>query len=502
MKTHIALNIPSASQRKNMSTATKDQSKDSKELKFKDMQIVRSGKQIILPEGMSYHEGRTWLTRQEEAEEKVVEIYATIDCYPLDGIVALARAMEKIYGFMFVAGTPGFFGSQPPTLVQIDTPNGQVTAPIGRLQPPKFEGGFIDTTPSGMSLVIGGQVKKKYESECKELIEATKECLKESSIYRGEAFTLDLDWMTNDEKFHPVKHAPKFMGDLSTVNENGVILNDDIKKELAAAIYGRIEQSEAYESMGIPLKHTALFAGSFGTGKTLTSRIIASKAVNNEWTFIYLKSIEQFATALRLAQMYAPAVLFAEDIDLVTSGDRDVNMNEILNTLDGVDTKDKSILTVLTTNKEDKIEKAMIRAGRIDTLIQFKYPDAKAAMQFVELYARDNDGKSLLSAMTEEERTITGESLAGKIPAFIAEAVHKAKCYAIAKHGKDIVGHVTCEAITAAARSQKAQIELLEGKTQMTLAEKTLAAVQHLGHVEVSMRQPLPDVSTKVEKSS
>lgn len=485
-----------------MSTGTKEAASD--KLKYKDMTVVRSGKQIILPEGMSYHEGRVWLQRQEDAEEKIVGIHADIPCYPLDGLVALARAMEDIYGFTSLADTPGFFGDSPPLMVQIDTPKGHVTAPVGRLQPPKYEGGFIETSPSGMSLVVRGEVKKKYENEVKELLERAKQFLREESIYRGEAFTLDLDWITNEEKFHPIKHAPKFMTGLDSVDQNGVILNDDIKMELEATIYGRLERSEDYEAMGVSLKHTALFAGKFGTGKTLTSRIIASKAVGNKWTFIYLKSIAQFATALRLAQMYAPAVLFAEDIDLVTSGNRDANMNEILNTLDGVDTKDQPIITILTTNKAEMIEKAMLRAGRVDTLIQFKYPDAKAAMEFVKLYAVDSDRKSVLSDMTEEDYRRTGEELAGKIPAFIAEAVTKAKCHAIAKHGRNIIGKVTCDSIIAAAHNQRSQIDLLEGQRQLTEAEKTHAAVSHLGYVQTGgdYGTQLPDAPADTDKSS
>ncbi len=463
-------------------------------LKYSKMQVVREGKKIILPEGMSYSEGRTWLTRQEEAEEKAVNVYADIPCFPLDGIVALASAINHLYGFASIDGTPGFWGAQPPTMVQVDTPKGIVTAPIGRLTPPKFEGGYLDTEPGKMSMIIGGTVKKKFESEVKEIIEKTKEVLAKESIYRGQAIILNLDYLNTGEKFHPINHAPKFM-DVSNVNENGVLLNASVLFPIEANIYTRIERTQDCEQNGIPVRHGAVFAGKFGTGKTLTSGIIGSKCVRNGWTFIYLKTANQIAVALKLAEMYGPAVLFVEDIDLVTSGERDADMNTILNTMDGVDTKGKPIITILTTNHVEKIEKAMMRPGRIDTLVHFTYPDADTAFKFVEMYAKDDDGHSLLAEMTDEERISVGNSLAGMIPAFIAEAVHKSKCYAIGLYGKDIAGKVTGEAIVNAAESQKEQVRLLEGVKELTFEEKTAAAVSHLGEVFIEHHKELPTMA-------
>lgn len=477
-----------------MSNAAKPVEKEP--LLFREVSVVRKGKEIVLPEGMSYNEGRVWLTRQEEAEDKTVSIRADIPCFPLDGLVALAAAIREMYGFTNLADTPGFWGPTPPRLVQIETPKGIVTAPVGRLQPPKFEGGFLDTSPGEMSLIIGGEVRKKYESEVKEILSKTKEILARDSIYRGQAIILDLSYLETGEDFHPINHAPKFM-DVSDVDENGVLLNRPILKLIEANIYARIEQSEACEQNDIPLRHGILFAGSFGTGKTLTSRIIASKCVRNNWTFFYLKTTSKIAVALKLAEMFTPAALFVEDVDSVTSGERDSKLNLILNTLDGVDTKGKPIITILTTNYADKIEKAMLRPGRIDTLVEFTYPDADTAFKFVLLYAKDNDGKSLLAPMSNEEQISVGLALAGKIPAFIAEAVRKSKLLAILKHGKDIAGKLTGEDIVDAAMGQKFQEDKLNGVKEMTFEEKTNAAVSHLGEVFHSNRHELPTMAAK-----
>lgn len=443
---------------------------DAVEKKFKDVSVVRKGTQIVLPEGMSYAEGRLWLKRQEDAEEKNVAISYSIPCFPLDGVIALRRAMEEMFGFAAYADTPTFFGPKPPTMVQVNMPDGGVeTAPLGRMQPPIFEGGYINAHCGEMTVQITGEVKKKFEPQVKQLMQLTQTFLMEKSIYRGSAFILDLQWRVNDDEFHPINHAPVFMRDIRKIDEGSLILNRDTAFSLTANIFTLIEETEACRRNAIPLKHGCLLAGPYGTGKTMTAKVTASKAVRNGWTFIYLKTPSEIARALLMAQMYAPAVVFTEDIDDVVSGERDDELNNILNTLDGVDTKDKPIITVLTSNHADKINPAMLRAGRIDTVIPFGEPDAEAALRFVQLYCKDVNGVSLLAEMSTDDAKRVGESLKGYVPAFIAESVQKAKRYAIHRtEGGDITGQITAEDLITAASALRAHQAMVERKKDPT----------------------------------
>lgn len=442
------------------------------EAKFKDVSIARKGTQIILPEGMTYSEARLWLKRKEDDEEKNVAVSFSIPCFPLDGVIALRRAMEEMFGFAAYADTPTFFGPKPPTMVQVKMPDGSMeTAPIGRMQPPMFEGGYINAHCGEMSVSISGEIKKKFEPQVKQLIKLTQTLLSERSIYRGSAFILDLTWKVKGHEFHPVNNAPTFM-DVSRVDEEGLILNRDTMFALTANIFTLIEATDACRRMAIPLKHGCLLAGPYGTGKTMTAKVTASKAVRNKWTFIYLKTPSEIATALLMAQMYAPAVVFTEDIDDVVSGERDDDLNNILNTLDGVDTKDKPIITVLTSNHPDKINPAMLRAGRIDTVIAFGEPDAEAAVRFVQLYCKDAGGSSLLAEMSKEDTVRIGEALKGYVPAFIAEAVQKAKRFAIHRlKGEDITGEITAEDLILAAEALRSHQAMVEKKKEPTKSE-------------------------------
>ena len=431
---------------------------------------------------MTYGEARDWLTKQEQAEEKIVDIHDAVPCAPLDGMIALSRAIKELYGFSELTNrvVETMMGKQsvPPILIQV--PIGQdkfETAVWGQLHIPAWEGGYLVTAfTGGAEIVVQGKIKRKFEPELKTLIRKMRELLRERSIYRGHAIYLDLSYLGDENSaprpFHPVSDAPQFM---NLGDGLQLILNKQTEFELATSLFMLLERSEECRSNKIALKHGVLLEGHYGTGKTLTAKVVAHKAVTHGWTFIYLKKASHLAQALRVAQLYAPVVVFAEDIDQVVKGERDAQMNTLLNTLDGVDTKDKEIITVLTTNHPEVIQPAFVRAGRIDTIIRFTPPDSETCLKFVDLYAKDDEHRSLLRA--DEDLTEVGKVLGGMVPAFICEAVGKAKRYAIYREGNDIVGKMTANDLMLAGQSIKTHMEMAAQKNQETEADKIVKGV-------------------------
>jgi transitional endoplasmic reticulum ATPase len=98
---------------------------------------------------------------------------------------------------------------------------------------------------------------------------------------------------------------------------------------------------------------------------------------------------EEFGETLRLARNYQPCVVFQEDIDRLTSGGRTVQMDEILNIIDGIESKDSQIMVVVTTNAYDDINKAMLRAGRLDARIHIPLPNAETVGRLLRSYGGD-----------------------------------------------------------------------------------------------------------------
>src|SRR5690606_20126549 len=132
-------------------------------------------------------------------------------------------------------------------------------------------------------------------------------------------------------------------------------------------------------------------------------------AVQNGITYLYVPRADELKDAIEFAKLYQnPAsVVFCEDIDRVTKGERSVAMDDILNIIDGIDTKTANIMVVLTTNHMDNINPAMLRPGRLDAVIPVTPPDAKAVERLIRVYAKG-------AVRADEDLAHVGATLAGR----------------------------------------------------------------------------------------
>src|SRR6185312_11215945 len=87
------------------------------------------------------------------------------------------------------------------------------------------------------------------------------------------------------------------------------------------------------------------------------------------------------------------------------------------------ESKSCEIMVILTTNRVNKIAKALLRPGRMDSIISLKMPDADAAARLVALYGRDLFSQDL-------DFKQVGKRLAGMRPASIRECVERSKLIA------------------------------------------------------------------------
>lgn len=124
---------------------------------------------------------------------------------------------------------------------------------------------------------------------------------------------------------------------------------------------------------------------------------LGASANKNGMSFIYLKDSELLEQVILLAQNYSPCVLFLEDLDEVAAGERGADINHILNTLDGVQSKKSDIKMIFTTNNEDKINSAFRRPGRIDQIVKFEYPNTETKINIATSYLGEFPGFSELN---------------------------------------------------------------------------------------------------------
>lgn len=433
----------------------------------KNTTVRHAGSEIVLPiingTPMSAKEGIYWLKKRMEEDETDVSIYEEMQGAVLDSAVALDRAIKEIYGYSNGVAVPSFFGSRPPVTIGVPVSDVETIQVVwGRIEIQGIEGYIethINTSGSQPTLIVAGQVKKKHRENVSAIVRRAQEMVREKSIYRGQAVKLSFKWHRDGEDFDPMRHAPSFLS-LNGITEDDLLFSDSVKNALNVGLFAPIENAQACRDNGIPLKRGVLLSGPYGTGKTMTAYVSALKAKRNDWTFIYLDSVEDLREGLEFAAKYAPAVVFAEDLDRLISGKRSMKMDDVLNILDGIDTKGKDIITVFTTNHIENINPAMLRMGRLDTLVEVLPPDAKTVEKLVTLYARD-----LMEEGADLE--LIGQSLEGNIPAFIRETVERAKLAAIYRTGSgDIKGQVKQEDLLAAADAMKNHAAMLKPREE------------------------------------
>jgi transitional endoplasmic reticulum ATPase len=462
--------------------------KDSKQGEYDrahlDTEVEYKGRKIILPGDptpMPIPQAIEVLTSMHEESEQDVSISEVIrGAHYSDGQVAFSDAMEEVFGWTKATTVRTFFGDIHPTFVDIPIGlNESRRVIVGRFTMPNVPG-YVETQPTRDEdglwvLQITGKTKRKFQFMFEALAEATRRRVREKSIYKNKAFELVFD-SDNTVSSNP----PKFI-DVSG-NETP-IFSRQTEQAIKANILTIIEQTERCRRMGVPIKRGVLLEGPYGTGKTLVSRQTGQTCLNNGWTFIVIRKAENVAPAIEFARRFQPACVFVEDIDREMGGDeRDAEMDHILNTMDGVDSKNSDVMVVFTSNHADIINQAMLRPGRLDAVITIDPPDAEAALRLAKVYA-----KGLWS--DEEDYSVIGEEMAGKSAAVIREVVERAKLYALGEvpDGQDF--HLTASALGDSVATMNRQLELLNPKVDepSTAGEQFLDAIAERVHSRLSL---------------
>lgn len=381
--------------------------------------IKREGSQIVIPSFMNLIDvAQTlmdWEKNMETETAKQIKIFGHQD----DVLSAFYHGIKNAFGNLSGERSimQSMFGSFAiPALSKtirishdenMTVPYGEISIPgvpirinihlLSEKQPIK--------NPLDECLMINATYKKKYEPIVEMIEREVKTWHLTHSIFRGKAM---------DSRF-------KFIN-LQGFPLDRIVYTDIEEKSLSANIFRIIESSKSVADVGIALKRTILLYGGYGTGKTLTALRAANICVNNGWTFINVVPTDPIEPSIEVAKKYQPCLVFFEDIDSVT--DNKQNINSILNTIDGLLSKSSQIMIILTTNSITKIEKAMLRPGRIDAVIEMGKIDVKSLGGLVKAYC----GKSLNGDINYTDLLASAQ---GYTPSFVSEACQRAVLFAL-----------------------------------------------------------------------
>lgn len=421
-------------------------------------EIQHFGEKLILPEGMSMDQAIDLIQRRKKYLEETVVIDETFDVFPWDGANALANTLIRRYGWVPAEATRSFFGDEPPKLITINVGyKKKGTVPWGKFSLPGISGMLTTATGEANGRIafrLHAKIKRLHEQDIRNLFQEIRDYLKEHSIYRGQAIKIRF----LDEQGEQISMPePEFLNP-HAVKPEDLIYSEDVMQAVKTNLFTPIQRVHDCAKNGISVKRGVLLGGTFGTGKTLAATVASYYATENGLVYVYCPRADELNHAIKFAQQYAnpAAVVFCEDIDREIGGTaRTVKIDDILNVIDGIDTKGANIITVLTTNDLEAITPAMLRPGRLDAVIEVTPPDANAIERLVRHYGGEAINEN-------QDLTEVGIALSGRIPAVIAEVVKRAKLSQLGlQEPGTMVTNLTNKALLDAAFSMNQQLDLL-----------------------------------------
>ncbi|WP_302081769.1 proteasome-activating nucleotidase Pan2 [Salinibaculum rarum] len=178
--------------------------------------------------------------------------------------------------------------------------------------------------------------------------------------------------------------------------------------EVREAVEEPLVNAQQFEDVGIEPPSGVLLHGPPGTGKTMLAKAVANQT---DATFIKMagselvrKFIGEGARLVRdlfeLASEREPAVIFIDEIDAIaakrtdskTSGDAEVQrtMMQLLSEMDGFEERGE-IRIIAATNRFDMLDRAILRPGRFDRLIEVPNPDWDGRERILEIHTEEMD---------------------------------------------------------------------------------------------------------------
>jgi proteasome regulatory subunit len=175
--------------------------------------------------------------------------------------------------------------------------------------------------------------------------------------------------------------------------------------EIREAVELPLKKPELFDRIGIEPPKGVLLHGPPGTGKTLLARAVAHetnayflRVVGSELVQKYIGEGARLVRELfELARKKSPTIIFIDEIDAVgasrteatTSGDREVQrtLMQLLAGMDGFERRG-DVKIIGATNRIDILDRALLRPGRFDRIIEIPLPDIQGRLAILNVHTR------------------------------------------------------------------------------------------------------------------
>lgn len=178
---------------------------------------------------------------------------------------------------------------------------------------------------------------------------------------------------------------------------------DEAKAEIMEFV-SFLKEPGMYQKLGAKIPRGAILSGPPGTGKTLLAKATAGESQVPFFSVSGSEFVEMFVGvgASRVRDLFAnarkntPCIIFIDEIDAIgksrgkgMSGggndEREATLNQILTEMDGFNTSEQ-VVVLAGTNRQDVLDKALMRPGRFDRHIQIDKPTMEGRKQIFAVH--------------------------------------------------------------------------------------------------------------------
>jgi proteasome regulatory subunit len=175
--------------------------------------------------------------------------------------------------------------------------------------------------------------------------------------------------------------------------------------EIREAVELPLKRPDLFLQIGIEPPKGVLLHGPPGTGKTLLARAVAHetqayflRVVGSELVQKYIGEGARLVREIfELARKKSPTIIFIDEIDAIgasrtestTSGDREVQrtLMQLLAGMDGFERRG-DVKIIGATNRIDILDRALLRPGRFDRIIEIPLPDRDGRIAIMNVHTR------------------------------------------------------------------------------------------------------------------
>lgn len=189
----------------------------------------------------------------------------------------------------------------------------------------------------------------------------------------------------------------------ATATRDMIIAPDSVWAEIDLGVTAVRDRHAMLNTHGLGARRGVLLCGPPGTGKSAISAVLARELVG-QFTVIYVeaKAGAQLLTAVvdEAQRLGGPVLLVLEDVDLWCR-DRKTDGHGLSELLQAMDIRPEArILTLASTNDAATLDKAAVRTGRFDSIIEVDYPTTADAARILAALIRGIPGSQNVDSTT------------------------------------------------------------------------------------------------------